>query len=285
MRIAVLSGKGGTGKTMVATNLAAAAREVVLLDCDVEEPNAELFLRPEALVREAVQVPVPRVDPKRCDGCRVCVDFCRYHALAWAGGRLRIFDEICHQCGGCVLLCPLQALREEDRRIGEIRRGRSGMVDLRSGMLDPGEVSGIPLIERLWQGAPTDGSLVIADCPPGASCGAMACIRPADRCVLVAEDTRFGLDNLIMVRELTALLGKPAVLVINKWTGGGPVETYCREENIPVAVRIPFDRGLQAWGAQGRIASRESERWRDLFGGLLRELERQGMGHGAAAGA
>src|SRR5690554_3269134 len=186
MRIAVLSGKGGTGKTFISVNLAYAADNAVYVDCDVEEPNGHLFFRPGITDRHSVSVPVPVVDHDRCTGCRRCVDFCKYNALALVKNRLMVFNEVCHSCGGCILFCPNHALKERFREIGKIEEGYAGKIDVLMGCLNTGEVSGVPIIKEIIQRLP-DKQTVVVDCPPGSGCTVMETIRDSDYCVLVAE--------------------------------------------------------------------------------------------------
>jgi|LSQX01.1.fsa_nt_gb MinD superfamily P-loop ATPase len=224
--------KGGTGKTFLAVNLALVAEEAVYADCDVEEPNGWIFLQPEISAEEQVTVKIPAVDPDKCTGCRKCVEFCRFNALAYAG-KVLVFPGICHSCGGCMLLCPERALAEVDRTVGIIQHGRAGHVEVRTGCLNLGKESGVPVIARLLAGLPAAGTVII-DCPPGSSCTVLESIKDSDYCLLVAEPTRYGLHNLQLVRELVTVLKKPFGVVLNKAVPGEKlVEDYCRREQIP----------------------------------------------------
>ncbi len=271
MRIAVLSGKGGTGKTLVSVNLAAVAGDAIYIDCDVEEPNGHLFFQPELLSEETVSVPFPVVDENRCDGCRACVEFCRFNALAFAGNKPLLFPDVCHACGGCVLVCPRGAIREEGRSAGIVQSGRSGRVETHTGVLNPGEASGVPLIRALLKKSANEQERPIwIDCPPGSACTVMESMRDADYCVLVAEPTVFGAHNLKMVCELAHVFHKPFGVVINKYTGSGdPVEAFCAEQQMKVLGMIPFERQLGELSSNARIAVRESERYQALFSELL----------------
>ena len=202
MRVAVLSGKGGTGKTLVSTNLAAVLKKSVYVDGDVEEPNGHLFFKPRSIENKKVKVKIPVVDNDRCTACRECVEFCRFNALALVANKLIVFEDICHSCGGCVRLCPENALSEKDKVIGEIKIGTSGGVKVYSGILNTGEVSGVPVIDGLLEGIKDEDDPILIDCPPGSACIVMESIRDADYCILVAEPTLFGLHNLKMVYEL-----------------------------------------------------------------------------------
>lgn len=274
VKIAVLSGKGGTGKTLISVNLAAAAKESVYIDCDVEEPNGHLFLKPVISDEETVTVRIPAIDEHLCNGCRKCVDFCAFGALAFVQGKPILFDEVCHACGGCELLCPVKAIREKEKAIGNILSGVSGNVTVYTGSLNIGETSGIPLIKRLLhQKACEEGRPVFIDCPPGSSCAVMESIHDADYCILVAEPTVFGAYNLAMVYELVKLFGKPHSAVLNKCLDDeNPSEAFCLQNRIPVLGRIPFDSELGKLGSEGKVAVREEDKFRALFESLLERV-------------
>ena len=242
MNVAVLSGKGGTGKTFVSVNLAAAAPKAIYIDCDVEEPNGYLFFNPENIVEEKITVKLPVVDHELCTGCRKCVDFCAFNALAYIGGKVKIFDEVCHSCGGCMLVCPEKAVSEKDKTIVIVQQGQSKTVTVKTGILNAGEASGIPIIKNLLQNIKnTEQQLNIIDCPPGSSCIVMESIKDADYCILVAEPTIFGLHNLKMVYELVQLFSKPFGVVLNKCSKGkNPAEEFCIKENIAILGKISF---------------------------------------------
>ncbi len=276
IRIAVLSGKGGTGKTLLSVNMAAAAGSAVYIDCDVEEPDGHLFFKPEILREDAVSVRIPVVDADLCSGCRRCVDFCRFHALAFVKGLPLLFEEICHSCGGCTLVCPDKAITERDRVIGKVQAGLSRDVTVITGILDSGEASGVPIIRQLLAEKIPDGQPVLIDCPPGSACIVMESIRTADYCLLVSEPTVFGVHNLDMALELVRLFGKPHGVVLNKCLAGeNPAETYCAERGIPVTGRIPFDGVLGTIHAAGGIAARESDRYKDLFASIFDRIRKE----------
>lgn len=269
MRIAVLSGKGGTGKTLVSVNLACTADKAVYVDCDVEEPNGHLFLKPEIKEKQSVAVTVPEVDMSKCTGCRECVDFCKYNALALVKDKLMIFYEICHSCGGCILFCPVKALSKKQREIGIIEMGNSDNVTVLTGCLNTGEVSGVPIIKGLMEKLPEQDTIVI-DCPPGSACIVMESIREADFCVLVAEPTLFGAHNLAMVYDLVKLFNKPFGVVLNKCLpGDNPSERFCSENKINILTEIPYDEKLGMLNSKGLVAVRESNQYKKLFQKLL----------------
>ena len=273
-KIAVLSGKGGTGKTLVSVNLAAAAKRAIYIDCDVEEPNGHLFFKPESVEEVAVTALIPALREELCTGCRICSDFCKFNALAYVKEKPLIFEEICHSCGGCVLLCPEKALVEKQKTIGKMRTGYSGDVTVRSGMLNIGEASGVPIIRKLLEHLSNPfEAFVFIDCPPGSACIVMESIKDADICVLVAEPTSFGVHNLKMVCELASVFQKPFGVVLNKcMEGENPAEEFCREKGIAIWGEIPFDRELGKINAEARIAVREEPRYQALFTDLLEKI-------------
>ncbi len=272
MKIAVLSGKGGTGKTFVSVNLACAADKAVYVDCDVEEPNGHLFLKPELTEKQSVNVAVPEADMSICTGCRKCVNFCKYNALALLRDRLMIFYEVCHSCGGCILFCPEKALSIKQREIGTIETGVSDSVTVLTGCLNTGEVSGVPIIKGLMEKLPEKDTVVI-DCPPGSACIVMESIRKADYCVLVAEPTLFGAHNLAMVYELVKLFNKPFGVVLNKCLPGeNPSESFCRKNMINILAKIPYDENLGRLNSKALVAVRESDQYEKLFQKLLETI-------------
>ncbi len=276
MKLAVLSGKGGTGKTLVSVNLAAVAPQSVYIDCDVEEPNGHLFFKPEAITEEKVSVWIPMVDEKLCIGCRKCVDFCKFNALAYIKNNLYIFDEVCHSCGGCVLFCPQGALSEKSKKIGEVRKGISGTVEVMTGVLNTGEASGVPIIKSLLNAQSEDNSLTVIDCPPGSACIVMESIKDADYCILVAEPTMFGVHNLAMVYELVTLFHKPHGVVLNKCLDGfNPAEQFCNDKNIKILGKIPFDSELGTANSNALIVAKEMKVYHELFLNLLNSVKQE----------
>lgn len=276
MRIAVLSGKGGTGKTFVSVNLASVAKESVYVDCDVEEPNGHLYFKPIDIKSEKVSVWIPFAEENKCIGCRKCVDFCKFNALAYIKDSLFVFEEICHSCGGCILFCPQGALSERQKAVGEIQLGKSCGTDVLTGILNIGEASGIPVIKSLLCNSRMNDSLIFIDCPPGSSCAVMECIKDIDYCVLVTEPTVFGAHDLEMVYELVTLFGKPHGVVLNKCLGSeNPTEDYCNKMGIHVLSRIPFDKELGLINSNASIAAKESNLYRELFAGLLETISRE----------
>lgn len=287
MNIAVLSGKGGTGKTLLSVNMAATSKSATYIDCDVEEPNGYLFFKPEEIVEENVSVKIPEVNKELCSGCRKCVDFCKFNALAFIKKAPIVFGDICHSCGGCSLLCPENAITEKDKVIGKIEKGKSQGIDIYTGILNTGEVSGVPIIDKLLEENRKSSSngevsnniegnekLSIIDCPPGSACIVMESIKDADFCVLVAEPTAFGAHNLEMVYELVSLFGKPFGVVLNKCLDGeNPSEEFCKEKGIKILGRVPFEKELGELNSNAKIAARESERYNKLFKNILETVK------------
>lgn len=281
MKIAVLSGKGGTGKTFVSVNLAVVALKSVYVDCDVEEPNGHLFLKPNNIRRTDVLVKNPAVNTQLCTACRRCVEFCKFSALAYIGNQLLVFNELCHSCSGCVVLCPEKALTEVDRKIGIVEQGMSEDIRVLTGFMNPGEASGTPMIEALLEDIDGFNSTVIIDCPPGSACLVMDSIKSADYCILVAEPTRFGVHNLNMVYELVKLFDKPFGVVVNKsMSTQDPVTDFCIENQVDVLERIPYCTELGELNSNGLIAVNENKKYHGLFTNLLHRIGKE-LGHEA----
>ncbi len=281
MIISVLSGKGGTGKTTVAVNLALSLKEegqIVLVDADVEEPNAALYLEPELALDEAipVTVPVPVIDTELCDYCGRCADVCQFGALAVIPGKVLTFQELCHGCGGCALVCPKQAIREAPRQIGKVERGRSGRLDFWQGRLNIGEPFAAPVTRRLKKEiAELDRrDAVIVDSPPGAGCAVVEAIRGSEFALLVTEPTPFGRHDLGIALKLVRQMGIPHGVIINRAGGGNEIiEELCAKDGIPILLEIPFSTQLASLGARGIPFSRVLPFWQDKFDQVFRVIE------------
>jgi MinD superfamily P-loop ATPase len=276
MKIAVLSGKGGTGKTLFSVNLAATAQRSVYVDCDVEEPNGHLFFKPKSIKTKKVNVKIPQIKSDKCIGCRKCVDFCQFNALAYLQKKVIVFDAVCHSCGGCALICPVDAITEQKKEIGVIKSGSSESVLILSGMIHIGVESGVPLIKEVLHQIPKNEDLIIIDCPPGSSCSVMESIKDADYCLLVAEPTIFGAHNLEMVMDLVKLFNKPHGVVLNKITTGfNPSEDFCINHQVPIVGRLPYNEDLGRLSANGLIAVREDPTLKIFFEDLLHNIQKE----------
>jgi MinD superfamily P-loop ATPase len=275
MKIAVLSGKGGTGKTFVAVNLSSVSKTATYIDCDVEEPNGRLFFKPKNLKTKTVNTLLPIFDADKCIECKKCVDFCKFNALVLIKDKPTIFPSICHSCGGCVLVCPTGAITEEERAIGALEYGMSKDVKVVTGVLNPGEMSGVPIIKAALDMAGPKEEVTVIDCPPGSGCAVMESVMDSDYCVLVAEPTAFGLHNFKMVHELVTVLGKPCGAIINKAEGKySPLDEFCQEQNIKILQRIPYEEKLALIGAKAEIAVEKDHATEAVFLKLL-EMIRQ----------
>ena len=245
MQIAIASGKGGTGKTTLSVALAQAwDGPVQLLDCDVEEPNASIFLTLENQTERQVSVPVPAVDSARCTGCGKCAKICQFNALAAAGKTVLVFAELCHSCGGCVRVCPEKAITEVPLPVGTIRQGQSGNIQFTEGRLDVGRAMAPPVIRAVKKAA--DPKLpVLIDCPPGTSCPMITAVKGSDFILLVTEPTPFGLHDLTLAIETVRMLNIPFGVVINRSDAGdNRVVGYCEKENIRLLLQIPESRKI-----------------------------------------
>lgn len=289
LTITVASGKGGVGKTMVATNLALSAPEHVptqLVDCDVDEPDAHLFLRPTIIEAKNVEIPVPVVDQALCNGCGSCADFCAFNAISAVGSTALVFPDLCHGCGGCKEICPTGAISEAPNKIGTIEWGLVDLgrpIDFVQGRLDVGSSLSARVIKstrRIAQDRLLDAAAVrIIDAPPGTSCPVVASVSDSDYSILVAESTPFGLHDLSLVIELVRELNVPFGVVINRdGIGDDRAAAHCRKEQIPILARIPFQRRYaDAYAGGILLVDRFSEVARvfhDLWERLLREVER-----------
>ncbi len=279
MIIAVASGKGGTGKTTVSVNLARMLESnVQLLDCDVEEPNAHLFLQAEPKEQAVVTIPVPQVDESLCDGCGECANFCEYNAIVCFGTTPLIFPEMCHGCGGCAIVCPKKAISEIDKRIGMVETALAQNITLIQGRLDVGVAMAPPLIRavktRLREGMPA-----ILDAPPGTSCPVIATLRDTDFVVLVTEPTPFGLHDLKLAVDMMQEIGIPFGVVVNRFgVGDDRVHVFCSEFNIPLLLEIPDDRRIAEAYSRGELIVDALPEYRRLFQSLIdKTMQRQNV--------
>jgi MinD superfamily P-loop ATPase len=282
MRIAVASGKGGTGKTTVAVNLAKSlAGPVVLADCDVEEPNAHLFLRPHLTGEEEVGLLIPEVDAERCVACGTCADVCVYHAIAVVGGQVLVFPELCHGCGSCAYNCPEGAIREVLRPTGELAWGtvdvEGAAVRFGQGTMNVGEAMATPIIRQLKErGIPRNGdALVLLDAPPGNACPVVETMRGSDFVLLVTEPTPFGLHDLrVAVEVAREELGLPVGVVVNRdGFGDAGVDAFCAEADVPILLRIPLERRIAEAYAEGLPLVEAFPEYRAGFLRLYEQIE------------
>lgn len=252
MVIAVASGKGGTGKTTIAVGLAIVTGRAQLLDCDVEEPNAHLFLQPKITYTEAVTIPVPEVDQERCNLCGRCAEACQFHAIAVMGRQVLVLPELCHGCGACVLACPEEAIRELPREVGVVESGKAGKIAFVQGCLNVGEPMATPVI-RAVKAHRDDKRLTIIDAAPGTACPVVEAVKASDFCLLVTEPTPFGLSDLRLAVEVMEKLAVPCGVVINRsGEGDEATEDFCATKQLPLLGRIPFDRAIAEAYAHGR---------------------------------
>ena len=272
MIISVASGKGGTGKTTIATNLAMSiGQPVTLLDCDVEEPNSALFIKPDIGSTESITTFVPEIDEVRCNGCRKCAEICRFNALTVIGEEVLVFPELCHSCEGCLVICPEQAIAAGARELGAIERGTKGNISFIHGIMRVGEAMSPPLI-RAVRNSSVDQYTII-DAPPGTSCPVIAAMKDTDFVLLITEPTPFGLHDLKLAVEAVKVLGIPCGIVINRADIGDlSVQTYAESEHIPVLLTIPFDRRIAQTYSRGCLLIEEFPTWRHTFRLLFEDI-------------
>jgi len=271
MIISVASGKGGTGKTTVAVNLALSINDVQFLDCDVEEPNAHIFLSPDVKRQVLAFIPIPEADESTCNACGRCREVCAYHAIAVIPpsdgdkGKVLIFPHLCHGCGACHMLCPQKSIKEVNKEIGAIEIGMSGNMQFIHGRLNVGEIMAPPLIRQVKKHIDPTRTVII-DAPPGTSCPVIAAVKNSDYCILVTEPTPFGLNDLVLAVEVLKKLKIPFGVVVNRSDlGDDKVDKYCQDNKIPLLLHIPFDRDIAYLYSRGIPLVREKAEYKEKF--------------------
>ena len=265
MILSIASGKGGTGKTTVSVNLALSLGQVQLIDCDVEEPNDNIFIKADIEGSQDVSVEIPQIDPERCLNCGACANFCNFNAIVDLPSGIKIFPSLCHSCGGCKLVCQNDAISWKDKKIGYIRRGKKDDILFYDGFLDVGESRPTPIIKSLKYQIGTDIDTIL-DCPPGTSCSFLETVNGSDFCILVTEQTPFGFNGLKIAVEALKKMDIPFGVVINRdGIGDDEIEIFCKKETIPILLKIPYNKDIAKLYSKG-------ESFIDCFPEISRQL-------------
>jgi MinD superfamily P-loop ATPase len=272
--VSVASGKGGTGKTSIAVNLAISIGNAQLLDCDVEEPNDHLFFHHETSQVEPVSIWIPCVNEQLCNHCGECAKICQYNAIFVASERVVIFSELCHSCGGCLLVCPKKAITEERHKIGTLKVVRAEDLELVFGELEVGEPLSVPLIKEVKRKIDV-GKNVILDSPPGTSCPMIETVKGSDFCILVTEPTPFGLHDLNIAVQVLEDMKIPVGVIVNRADiGDNKIHGFCSEKHIPILLEIPFQRRIAELYSRGIPFSLEIPEWREKLRVLFDQVRR-----------
>jgi MinD superfamily P-loop ATPase len=276
MIISIASGKGGTGKTLVTSSLAVSLKNkqpVQVIDCDVEEPNSHIFLKPEFYKEEKVYINVPRVNKSKCTYCGKCADVCAFNAIAVINDKVLIFDELCHGCGACSYLCPEHAITEHEREIGSVQTGKSDGVNFVRGTLNIGEAMAPPVIRKVKEKIDPSNT-VLLDVPPGTSCPVVESVEGSDYCLLVTEPTPFGLNDLALAVEVARLLQLPCGVILNRaGSGNERIEDYCKSEEIPILLTIPLDTDIAKLYSRGITLAEGMPHWQERFIELFQKIQ------------
>lgn len=276
MKIAVASGKGGTGKSTVSTNLAyflsKIYKDVALLDCDVEEPNCHIFMKPDFNYSQSVYVRVPKINAEKCIGCGKCAEVCQYNSLAFVKEKVLVFGELCHGCGSCKLICPANAIEETGRETGVIEAGFAQGFGFIHGKSRIGEAMSPPLIKAVKKyGNEKDFKIQILDCPPGTSCPVIAAVNGVDFVIMVTEPTPFGLYDLKLAVDVVRKIDLPFGIVINRsCENDSLIENWAKEENIKILTKIPDDRKIAECYSKGKLVLRAMPEFKKYFEPLVK---------------
>ncbi len=283
MKIAVASGKGGTGKTTISVNLAwylgmnsDSVGGVCYLDCDVEEPNGHLFLRPQISKAIDCSIKIPFIDTSKCSACGACVRSCEFKALVRIGKEVIVIDDLCHGCGGCTLVCPEKAISEREKRIGVVETGQSQSIGFAHGRLDVGRAMSPPLIRQVLSYVKPDETIYIIDSPPGTSCPVISSIKNADFVLLVTEPTPFGLNDLGLALDMVNVIGLPHAVVVNRSDSGiSDARDFCESKGVSIIAEIANDRKIAELTSSGALFIEQSTEYVSVFAKIWAEIKRR----------